>query len=264
MKIPRSTFYYKSQETKNDSEVLKGIHEISKELNQVGYISMTKMLKERGFMVNKKRVYRIMKENNLLCRVKRQYKPKTTQSKHNFKVYPNLIKKVRPNPFKVLVGDVTSFDINSEDYFLALLMRLLSRRIMGAAISNKNNTDLVEAAFISAKEKIGDLEGYYHHSDSDVRYCSERYISILSKNKMNISMCLGNAYENAHAESLNKTIKYKEINLSEYKSFEEARAGIFRFIHLYNTMKPHSALGWMTPQKYEEKYLKKVKNGVQF
>lgn len=195
---------------------------------------------------------------------KGQNKPKTTQSKHNLKKYSNLIKTLKPDPFKIIVGDVTSFDISSKNYYLALLMRLGSRRIVGAAISDKNNTDLVEAAFISAKEKMGNLEGYYHHTDSDVRYCSERYTSILKMNKMNISMCLGNAYENAHAESLNKTIKYKEINLSEYQSFEEARKSIFHFIHLYNTMKPHSALEWMTPQKYEEEYLKKIKRGVQF
>ena len=70
-------------------------------------------------------------------------------------------------------------------------------------------------------------------------------------------MCVGDAYENAHAESLNKTIKYKEINLSQYESFEEASESIFEFIHLYNTMKPHSALGWMPPMRYEEEYLKK-------
>ena len=133
----------------------------------------------------------------------------------------------------------------------------MSRRIVGAAISDKNNTELVSAAFLSAKKEIKDLENYYHHTDTDVRYCSEKYVSLLKKNKINISMCRGNAYENTHAESLNKTIKYKEINLSDYQSFEEAQKSIFRFIHLYNTMKPHSALGWMTPQKYEEQYLKK-------
>ena len=220
---------------------------------------MTKILKNQGLKVGKKRVYRIMKENNLLCRKKGPKKPQTTRSKHNLRIYPNLIKDVKPDPFKVIVGDVTCFDINSEDCYLALLMRLMSRRIVGAAISSKNNTELVEAAFLSAKEKIEDLEGYFHHTDADVRYCSDRYISHLIKNKMNISMCVGNVYENAHAESLNKTIKYKEINLSQYDSFEEAQESIFKFIHLYNSMKPHSALSWLTPQQYEENYLKKIK-----
>ena len=259
MKLQRSTFYYKSKIKKDDSYILKCIHEVSKELNQIGYISMTKILKNKGLKVNKKRIYRIMKENKLLCRKKVQKKPQTTYSKHNFRVYPNLFKEVKPDPFKVIVGDVTCFDINSEDHYLALLMRLRSRQIMGAAISSSNNTELVEAAFFSAKEKIGDMEGYLHHTDADVRYCSERYISHLVENKITISMCVGNVYENAYAESLNKTIKYKEINLSQYESFEEAQQSIFHFIHLYNTMKPHSALGWMTPLQYEENYLKKIK-----
>ncbi len=256
MKLEKSTYYYKSKEKKDDSTILKSIHEISDQLNQVGYISMTQILKDRGFTINKKRVYRIMKENRLLCTKKVFLKPKTTQSKHNFRKYPNLIKSVQADPFKVIVGDITYFDINSKDHYLALLMRLMSRRIVGAAISDKNNTQLVIAAFLLLKREIGDLQNYYHHTDADVRYCSNEYIALLEESRINISMCRGNVYENAHAESLNKTIKYKEINLSEYQNFEEAQKSIFRFIHLYNTMKPHSALGWVTPQKYEEKYLK--------
>ena len=257
MKLEKSTYYYKSKSKKDDATILKCIHKISEELNQVGYISMTRILNDRGIIVNKKRIYRIMKENGLLCAKKTSKRLKTTQSKHNFRKYPNLIKSIKPDPFKVIVGDITYFNINLKDHYLALLMRLMSRRIVGAAISDKNNTELVSAAFLSAKKEIKNLENYYHHTDTDVRYCSEKYVSLLKKNKINISMCRGNAYENAHAESLNKTIKYKEINLSDYQSFEEAQKSIFRFIHLYNTLKPHSALGWMTPQKYEEQYLKK-------
>ncbi len=67
MKLEKSTYYYKSKEKKDDSTILKSIHEISDQLNQVGYISMTQILKDRGFTINKKRVYRIMKENRLLC-----------------------------------------------------------------------------------------------------------------------------------------------------------------------------------------------------
>ena len=256
MKIPTSTFYYKKKpRLDEDAYVLKCIEEYSSKLNQVGYISMTKMLREeKGLKINKKRVYRIMKENGLLCRKKRSFRLKTTDSNHNLRKYPNLLKIDKPDPSKVLVGDVTTFDIKSVNYYLALLMRLGSRRIVGAAISDKNNTELVRRAFLDAKTCLGNLREFYHHSDSDVRYCSREYIKELKSAEMNISMCLGNAYENAHAESLNKTIKYKEINLSEYQSFEEARDSIFKFIHSYNHLKPHSSLDWMTPVKYEKKY----------
>jgi len=90
--------------------------------------------------------------------------------------------------------------------------------VIGRAISDSNNTDLVFCALNDAIRKRGamSLNGCIHHTDTDVRYCSDRYIQKLRETKMKISMCLGNAYENAHAESLFKTIKYQEINVSAY------------------------------------------------
>ena len=98
-----------------------------------------------------------------------------------------------------------------------------NHEIAGAAISWYNNTDLVLSALESASEKYGSLVGCLHHTDADVRYCSKLYTQKLQDLGMKISMTLGNAYENAHAESLNKTIKYKEIYLNEYDSIEEAK-----------------------------------------
>ncbi len=110
----------------------------------------------------------------------------------------------------------------------------MSRRIVGAAISDKNNTQLVIAAFLSLKREIGDLQNYYHHTDADVRYCSNEYIALLEESRINISMCRGNVYENAHAESLNKTIKYKEIIYPEYskllKKLKKVSSGLSIFI----------------------------------
>jgi putative transposase len=88
------------------------------------------------------------------------------------------------------------------------------------------------------------------HSDADVRYCAHDYVARLRDMAMIISMVCGDVYENAHAESLDKTVKYKLINLSELDSLEEADAAIARYIEFYNVTKTHSSLGWLTPKAY--------------
>ena len=94
------------------------------------------------------------------------------------------------------------------------------------------------------------LEGCVHHTDADVRYCSDEYIKRVTDFGMKISMCVGNAYENAHAESFNKTLKRQEINISEYGSKEESAESIFKFMDLYNSYRPHSSIGGMTPVEF--------------
>jgi putative transposase len=102
--------------------------------------------------------------------------------------------------------------------------------------------------FERARAKRGTMRGAFHHSDADVRYCSHDYVARLRDMGVIISMVCGDMYENAHAESLNKTVKYKLINLSEFDSLEEADAAIARYIEFYNVTKPHSSLGWLTPK----------------
>ena len=95
------------------------------------------------------------------------------------------------------------------------------------------------------------MRGCIHHTDADVRHCSADYIQRLDELGMRISMCVGNAYENAHAESLNKTLKRQEINISDYESKEESWESIFKFIEIYNSM-IHSSLGGMTPIEFKK------------
>lgn len=101
----------------------------------------------------------------------------------------------------------------------------------------------------------GSLKGYIHHTDSDVRYCSKAYIDLLESTGPEISMCVGDAYENAHSESFNTTLKRQEINLNEYQTKEESARSIFAFVQKYIAYRPHSALGGLTPAEYREKIL---------
>jgi len=252
MEIATSTYYYKARPKPDESQIITQIEDTLELLGPTGYIAMTVILK-RTMTINKKKVYRIMGENGFLCQKKVRAYSKTTDSSHNLPKYQNLAANyVTLDVGQVLVGDVTQFDIRGRDCFLALLMDRHNLEIAGAAISWSNDTDLVLSALEGASEKFGNLRGCLHHTDADVRYCSKLYTQRLRDLGMQISMTVGNVYENAHAESLNKTIKYKEINLNEYDSIEEAKIRIGIYIHNYNTIKPHSSLHYMTPVEYKK------------
>jgi transposase InsO family protein len=203
-----------------------------------------------------------MKENNLVAKRTNKFRVATTSSNHKLKKYPNIIRDIKIKTInKLLVGDVSQFSNKGKDYYIATLMDVCNREVVGCSISSKNDTNLVLSALEDAVKNRGvvSLKGCIHHTDSDVRYCSVAYINRLKELKMNISMCKGNAYENAHAESLFKTIKYQEINISEYSNQKDMVFKIFSYIKKYNERRPHSALKGMSPFEYKESLLKKRK-----
>lgn len=248
-----STYYYKSKEKNiaEDKVIADKIENIIELMPESGYRPVTQVLK-REQVINHKRVYRIMRENGLLCRKTKRFRVGTTFSRHKYYKFPNIVKDIITTDInQVIVGDVTAYDIRGKDHYLATLMDLHNREIIGKAVSDKNDTALVLAALEDAHHARPYLKSCIHHSDADVRYCSHDYIKRLEDLGLSISMCVGNAYENAHAESLNKTIKRQEINISDYESKEESAKSIFRFIGLYNSYRPHSSLGGMTPVEFK-------------
>ena len=260
MNISPNTLYYKPIDWKSkDAPVLRMIQDFLEQLPASGVPSVTDHLK-KVMVINKKRIERIMRENGLINTKKRPKKAKTTDSDHKFHKYTNLIKGVKTtNLNQIIVGDVTAYDIKGVNHYLALLIDLHTREIVGAAISDKNDTNLVLGALDEAKKKRKTLKGCIHHTDADVRYCSDRYVERLMDYGMQISMCVGNVYENAHAESLNKTIKAGEINMSDYDSKEESGFSIFGYVNKYNTLKPHSAHNGMSPAEFAASISKKKK-----
>lgn len=248
-----STYYYCpiKKISADEKAVVREIDRIIQRLPDSGYRPVTEILK-RDRVINHKRVLSIMGKYDLLCRKQRKFKAVTTDSKHKFRKYPNIISdKITTDINQIIVGDITAFNIRGKDHYLALLMDLHNREAIGIAISDKNDTALVLAALKMAQRVRPSLKNCIHHTDADVRYCSDEYIRQLKAAEMKISMCVGNVYENAHAESLNKTIKRQEINMSEYESKEEAAASIFKFINTYNMYRPHSALNGMTPVEFK-------------
>ena len=253
MGLSTSTYYYqKVEKDSDDMMIVKEIETYIELVPESGYRPVTVHLNKK-MLINHKKVNRIMRENNLLCRKKRRYQSQTTDSRHAYRKYKNIAKNFETTDInQVLVGDVTAYDVKGKDHYLATLMDRHNREVIGRAVSNKNNTELVLAALDDAVRTRGNLEGCIHHTDSDVRYCSAEYTSRLKEYKMEISMCVGNAYDNAYAESFNSTVKRQEINISEYESKEESARSIFNFIHKYNSIRPHSSIQNLTPVEYRK------------
>lgn len=265
MKMSTSTYYYKSAKTEEKDLALRGqIERVIELLPESGYRPVTAKLRET-MQINGKRVLRVMGKYDLLCRKSRKFKVKTTQSNHRLRKYANILKDTKiAAPRQALVGDVTAFDIQGRDHYLALLMDVFTRENLGMAVSDKNDTALVLACLNDAAGSDPDIRGAIHHTDTDVRYCSALYVARASELGLTMSMTVGNVYENAHAESLNGTYKRQEINVSDYADKFVAAQSLFRFKSVYNTERPHSALGMLPPAVFRKNFeRKRAERGLQ-
>jgi len=239
-----------------ESKLRHAMHNIAEEFPYYGYKRMTKALKREGYMVNHKRIYRLMGEEKLLCK-RNKFKPITTQSNHSFPKYSNLAKEFAPTAInQLVVSDITYIALELEFVYLAIIMDVYSRRFIGWELSRKADSKLALNALNMAIELRGEcnLKGCIHHSDQGVQYASTVYVQQLREVGMIPSMSSkGNSYDNAYAESAIKTIKYNEVNMKEYESFEDAYANIKRFIEkVYNKKQLHSGIGYIPPEEFEK------------
>ena len=201
-----------------------------------------------------------MLSENLLCRRKKAFKPVTTQSNHNFEVYPNLIENIRVTGLnQIWVSDITYIHLMKGSVYLAVIIDLFSRKCIGWHLSNDIDTYLSLNALdmaIAARQQLG-FDSLIHHSDRGVQYASNDYIQKLEEFGIKISMSRsGNPYDNAFAESFMKTLKVEEVYMNEYETFEDALKNIQRFIEeVYNEKRLHSSIGYMSPNKFEKEVL---------
>ena len=253
----RSRYYYQPQTAKESEEeaLKKAIAEVAGRYPTYGYRRITKQLQREGWNVNHKRVSRLMRELGLLAKRKIRRK-RTTNSVHGYKRYPNLVRGlVVKRPEQVWVGDITYIRLREEFVYLAVLMDVFTRSIRGWHLDRTMEKSLT----ITALEK--GLKQYVpeiHHSDQGVQYAANAYVQLLEKNEIAISMAgVGKAYENGYAERLMRTIKEEEVDLSEYRNFNEAYERIEEFLEeVYMKKRIHSSLSYLTPSEFEAKWRK--------
>lgn len=240
---------------------------IALEFPGYGYRRVKCTLKREGINVNHKKVLRVMNENDLLCVIRKKFKPHTTDSNHKYLRYPNLIKDLvieRLN--QVWVADITYIRILTGFVYLAAILDGLSRKVIGYAISNRLDTDLTLGALKMAIVSREITPGIIHHSDAGVQYASDEYTAELNKYGFRISMAgKGNPYDNAMMESFIKTLKYEEVYLFEYETIEDVWARVGFFLEkVYNKKRLHSSLDYLTPEEFETKHYEKQTGPVAF
>lgn len=255
--ISRDAFYH-WQKVKDmprtDVDIRDEIEKIVLEFPGYGYRRVTHELKRRGHFVNHKTVLRIMREESLLCHIKRSF-IRTTDSAHSFFVYPNLARDlVLAKINQLWVGDITYIRLMREFVYLAVILDAFSRKVIGFHLSQRIDANLCLRALEMAISSRKLMPGLIHHSDQGVQYASGEYTNRLKECGIRISMSRkGNPYDNAKAESFFKTLKTEEVYLFEYETFAEATLRIVMFIEdVYNQKRLHSSLGYMPPNEFEE------------
>jgi transposase InsO family protein len=257
-RVSRASYYRFDKKAEagvdSDMDLRDAIQRIALEWPSYGRRRINQELRRRGWTVNWKRVYRLMRKDNLLCVRKRKFVV-TTDSNHRRKVYPNLAQQmVLADVDQLWRADITYIRLREEFVFLAVILDAYSRRVIGWALDRTLEDELTLSALRMALSQRVAEPGLVHHSDRGSQYASGDYTGLLTENGIQISMSRkGNPWDNAACESFMKTLKYEEVHRNEYRDLAEARSQIGRFLEkVYNQKRLHSALGYLPPAEFED------------
>lgn len=249
--VSRSWFYDRRTQPVSDPDEIAlrdAVEAITLAFPGYGYRRVTKQLQRDGWVVNHKRVLRSMRDEALLCQLKRRFIP-TTNSRHAYRRYPNLL----DAPDQAWVADITYIRLPTGFVYLATLLDAHSRYCVGWQLSRLIDTSLTLGALERALTTRDPQPGLIHHSDQGVQYASDAYVDRLDAVAAQMSMAaVGNPYENAKAERFFRTLKCEEVYLNQYDSFTDAETNIGHFIDdIYNARRLHSRLRYLPPAEFE-------------
>jgi putative transposase len=251
--------YYKARKEKEKIEdeqhkLIEKVLELRAQMPMLGCRKLYHLLKKEIQSLSKPlgrdRFFELLKKNGLLIKPKR-YRPKTTESRHRFKKYDNLIKDLEINTInQVHVSDITYLRTVDRFCYLFLITDLYSRRIMGEQLSESLAIEGSLSALKMAIEKAKNLNGSIHHSDRGIQYCSNIYTEKLKSLGIKISMSeQANPYENAVAERINGILKQEFMLAKTFPDIMTARKAVKEAIRIYNEKRPHMSLGYKTPDQ---------------
>jgi transposase InsO family protein len=259
--VSRSGYYAwlkhpESKKTQDDKALSKEITEIHREsFGTYGRPRVYRELKRRGKLLGENRVARLMRKDGLRAKTKRKFKV-TTDSRHNFPVVPNLLNRefTTEEPNQAWASDITYIWTAEGWLYLAVVMDLFSRAIVGWSMSERMTRALVINAFGMAVKRRNPSPGLLHHSDRGSQYACADYQAILAKHGAICNMIRkGNCWDNAPVESFFSTLKREHVFHNLYGHRAQARQSIFMYIEqFYNRKRIHSALGYRTPSEMEQ------------
>jgi transposase InsO family protein len=256
--LSRATFYRhlaQHHPRHEDMELRSQIQQVALDHHRrYGYRRITAELRRRGLMANHKRVARLMREDHLLALQPRAF-ASTTDSNHDQAVYLNLARRMKLTAINQLwVADLTYIRLRGEFAFLALVLDAFSRKAVGWALERTLTTRLPLLALHQAIAQRQPPPGLVHHSDRGVQYASAQYLQVLEQHGILPSMSRpATPYDNARCESFIRTLKREEIRANQYRNLDELRSRIGQFLTVYyNRQRLHSALGYRTPEEFEQ------------
>lgn len=262
LEISRSSYYAwlnrgVSRREQHNRELERELVRLHQKYPAMGLDSLAHMLKPM-FRCSRKRVHRLMKKLGIHSLRKKAYKA-TTNSMHGCPVAPNLLQRQFsfPMPNQAWCGDITYIPTGEGWLYLAIVKDLCTKKIVGYAFSDRINTQLALDALDMAVRRERPGKGLIFHSDRGVQYASAAYRGHLEGLHMRQSMSRkGDPYDNAAAESFFSCLKCERVHLRHYATRKEAQADIFLYIEAYyNSLRPHSALGWLSPCTFEQRLL---------